>query len=299
MKLKFVVSLFVVVVLLISVVNALEDGYCVNAEITDISPSSVKIGKEFTVGMHIENCGNDIPEDVSFEILSLPTDITIKESLVTRVSSLSCHNSERFLNYHMKTSNDAKPGTYLIKARLNYGKGEYFVQKDADITIDVIGDEAELNLASVKTKPILPYVGDTIELTLRVENFGDGTANSVEVHTDHPFKGIKKSFIGTLDSDEDGPVVFTFIANEAGEFDFPIEISYEDDLGENKINAEINLVVMEKKTDWRNIILSVGAILIIIVLIFYYFRTKKAKNKIIQQLLKGAHLKDEGKKGRK
>jgi len=277
-------------------VMALEQGVCVTAEVSDISPSSIGIGKEFTVGVQIESCGDEMPEYVSFELLNPPVDIEIKEPLVINISKLYYGNSERFITYHMRTTDDAQSGTHLIKTRLSYGGTQSSRIKNYNITIDVIGDEAELSIASLKTEPVLPRKGETVELTIRIENTGDGTAKSVEVYVDHQFQGLKQSFIGALDSDEDGPVVMTFIADEAGEFEIPVTISYKDDFGDNEIKTKINLTVLKKKSNIGAIIL---AILIIAVLgggIYYFLKIKKSKDKIIHQLLGGKMLDQGGQK---
>jgi hypothetical protein len=284
-------TVFLFSFLLLGSVSALNKGYCVTAEVSDIIPSSIGIGEEFTVGVQIENCGEDIPQYVSFELLNPPTDITIKEPLIINISDLSYANSERFITYHMRTDNNAQPGTYFIKTRLTYGATQFSIVRNYNITLDVVGDKAELSIASLKTDPVLPYKGDLVEITLRVENTGSGTAKSVEVYMDHPFQGLKQSFIGALDSDEDGPAILTFIVDEPGEFEFPITISYEDDFGANEIETNVNLNVLKKEF---NIWLIIFVILILAVFgagIYYFIKTKKSKEKIIHQLLQGENFK--------
>ncbi len=284
------ILIFLFILAIVPTITALDKGYCVIAEVSDISPSSIGIGEEFTVGVQIENCGDQMPEYVYFELLNPPTDITIKEPLVMNISKLYYGSSERFITYHMRTTEDAQPGTHVIKTKLTYGGRGFSMMRNYDITFSVIGDKAELSIASLKTSPVLPLERETVELTLRIENTGDGTAKSVSVYADHPFQGLKQSFLGALDSDEDGPAVLTFIVNEAGEFEFPVTISYKDDFGENEIKTMININVLEKKSN-AGMILS--AILIVAVFgggIYYFIKTKKSKDKIIHQLLKGHDL---------
>jgi len=283
-------SLILLIVLSLSLASAaVNEGYCVNAEVVDISPTSVEIGEEFTVGIHLENCGLKLPSDVTYNIVSLPAEIEVNEQLSTTISQLGCPSSERFLLYHMKATNDAKPGTHLIKTQLIIGDESISQKKDYEISITVLGDEAKLSVASVKTEPVLPYEGDTVELTLRIENYESGNANSVRVRADHPFQGIKASFIGTLEADEDGPAIFTFIADSQGEFEVPVEITYKDDFGEHKVESSVSLMVLEKQIDWFRIIFLAILGVIILIVIIYYFKTKKDKNKLIEQLLKGNH----------
>jgi hypothetical protein len=273
-------------ILLITTISA-SNTYCVTAEVSDITPSSIKINEEFTIGIQIENCGTKIPEQVSFELINPPTGIEIKEPLIINISKLYYGNSERFINYHMKTTTDTKPGTYVIKTRLSYGDSEFSVTNNYNITFNVIGDKAKLNIASVKTTPVLAYEGETLELTLRIENFGEGTANAIKVYADHPFQGIKESFIGTLNANEDGPAIFTFIANQSGEFKIPIKINYKDDFGENEVVTQISISILKKEVNWILIIIITAIILIAIWGIINYTKLKKSKNKIIHQLLSG------------
>ncbi len=268
-------------------VLALNQGLCVNAEVSDISPSSIKVGDEFTVGIHVENCGTTIPENISFEILSFPPDISIKEPLINEIPRMWYANSERFLVFHMKLDDGAESGTYVIKTRLSYGSGSAKFTKDDEISIEVIGDKAKLSIASIKADPVLPYKGETVELTLRIENFGDGTANAVRVYLNHSFKGIKEAFIGTLDSDEDGPAVFTFIPQRKGEFEIPVTISYKDDFGDNEIQTKINLTILRKKINWILILFLIAIGLFAIWGFRNYAKLKRTKNKIIHQLLSG------------
>ena len=293
--LSAVIAIFAMVIL-INLVNALESTECVVAEITDISPSSIGIGEEFTIGIQIENCGNTKPKFVSFELLNPPKDIIIKEPLVITISQLYYGNSERFITYHMRTSDDASPGTYVIKTRLSYGETKYSFIKNYNITFEVIGEKAEINIASIKSDPVLPIKGDTVELTLRIENSGKGTAKAIKVFADHPFQGVKQTFIGTLDSNEDGPAVFTFITDEHGEFEFPLTISYSDDFGEKEFKTNINVNILKKSLNIWGIILTIIIIAVIIWGISYFFKVKKLKDKIIHQLLKGNNSKEKDKK---
>ncbi len=367
---------------------------CVNAELQEISPSSIGIDKEFTLGINLESCGTKTPEDVTFEIISIPPDIIVTEDLVTKISKLSYSTSERYLIYHMRTTPDAEPGPHLIKMKLtyantpvettkyyeveirvigedaeprvssvetspeyiyegdtvdlrlgieNYGEaiaksvsvsldhefkgiktstigtlglnesqtalfkfkanktGEFEIpviieyeddfgkQKDEyDIKITVLDKKGSLNLASVKVDPVLPYMDDTVELTMRIENSGDRTINSIRVYADHPFKGLKESFIGTLDPNEDGPAVITFIADQAGEYEIPVTITYSDDFGEEQIETKINLIVLESSGGAGTVAIVLLILVVIGGLIYNNYRTKKSKDEIIKQLMEGS-----------
>lgn len=389
----FIVSLFLFILLGSITAEAGSGDECLRAVVEDISPSSVGINKEFTVGISLENCGTQIPENITFEIISIPPDIMVTESLVAHFPRFVYSNSERQLRYHMRTTPDAKPGPHIIKMKLaygnkdvtrtayyevevivigehaeprissvrtnpeyiyegdtvdlnlgidNFGKGiakslavdlgydfqgiknstigtlglnssqtalfkfkanrsgtfeipviinyedDYGIQKDEyNIKLTILDKKGSLNLASVKVDPVLPRKGDTVELTMRVENSGERTINSIRVYADHPFKGLKESFIGTLDTNEDGPAVITFVADRAGEYQIPVTITYIDDFGEEQIETKVNLIVMKKDSGVGTALLILIILAIIGGLIYYNYRTIRSKDAVIRQLMEG------------
>ncbi|MFZ5955621.1 MAG: COG1361 S-layer family protein [Nanoarchaeota archaeon] len=285
-KLKlFFIFLFLAFAISFSAAQEKSD-YCVNAELNDLSPTSIEIGENFTVGILIDNCGNKVPESITFELKDVSPYIFVKEELKKEIGELGYANSDRFIVYHMKASDDIIPGEYFIDYKLTYGNKDYKLTKEGKFELTVIGEKAELNLASLKTKPILPHEGENVELTLRIENYGDGKANSIKVIAENNFEGTKEAFIGTLDSNEDGPVIFNFIAPEKGEYEFPIIMKYNDDLGEHEVNTQISINILKKDTNWKIIILAAVLILIVIFIIIGLLRKANKREQIIKQLLK-------------
>ncbi|WP_321418663.1 COG1361 S-layer family protein [uncultured Methanomethylovorans sp.] len=392
---------FTVLLIVTTIAQASSGDECLRAVVDDISPSSVGIDEQFTVGISLESCGNTVPDNITFEIISSPPDIVIIESLVTHIPKFVYSGSERQLIYHMKTTPDAKPGPHIIKMKLTYGndakwvsyydvevtvtgehaeprissvktnpeyiyegdtvdlslgidnfgkaiaksvevslehgfKGiknstigtlglngsqtalfkfktnrtgtfaipviieyedDYGIQKDNySIMITVLDKKGSLNLASVKVTPVLPQVGDTVELTMRIENSGERTISSVRVYADHPFKGLKESFIGTLDPNGDGPAVLTFIANQSGEYEIPVTITYSDDFGEEQIRTNINLIVLKSDSSYGTVLIILLILGVIGGLIYINYRTKKSKDKIIKQLMEGRDNSDKNEK---
>ncbi|MBN1134850.1 MAG: COG1361 S-layer family protein [Methanosarcinaceae archaeon] len=389
--------LLVFTIILTGISNA-ETGFSgderVTAEIQEITPSSVGIDEEFTLGINLESSGTRVPENITFEIISIPPDIIVTENLVTHIPKLVYSTSGRYLVYHMRTTPDANPGPHIIKMKLTYGNEQVKRSEDYQVEIRVIGEDAEprissvntdpeyiyegdtvdlrlgienfgdtlaksvevsldhdfkgiknstigtldlngsqialfkfkanksgefeipviieyeddfgkqkdeydikitvldkkgsLNLASVKVDPVLPYMGDTVELTMRIENSGDRTINSIRVYIDHPFKGLKESFIGTLDPNEDGPAVITFIADQAGEYEIPVTITYSDDFGEEQIETKVNLIVMEEEGGAGTAVIVLLVLAVIGGLIYTNYKTTKSKDKVIKQLMEGS-----------
>ena len=283
------ISKLTLILLVISITPLVSSvgGVCVTAEATDISPTSIKIGDEFTVGLLIDNCGDEVPDNIHFELQDISPSISVNEPLSINIGKLGYSNSNRFLVYHMKVSEDASPGQYQFKNELTYTSGNSTFTKDGSFYVTVIGDKAEMAIASAKTNPALAVEDELTELTLRIENSGKGSAKSVVVYANHPFKGLKQSFIGTLDPDEDGPAVLTFIAGKAGEYNIPVTISYTDDFGPNEIKTNVNMSILEKPSNTGLIILVLILVALVVAGVYYFNKTKKAKDRIIHQLLTG------------
>lgn len=260
-------------------------GYCIDAFLTGIDPTSVGISEDFTVGILIDNCGDEIPEKVRFEITDLSPYMTVKEPMSIDIGKMGYSNSKRFLLYHMRTLDNAIPGEYEIRYKLYYGKENFIIEKEGSFFITVTGERAELDISSVRSDPTLPEEGKTVDLILRIENFGEGIANSVKVNADHPFQGKKEAFIGTLNPDEDGPVVFTFIASESGEFSIPVSISYQDDFGEHAIDTSIKFFVMETEEDLSMYVYGAVIAVLFIAAILLLLRKNRKKDRVIKQIL--------------
>ncbi|MBT3405049.1 hypothetical protein HN832_03955 [archaeon] len=266
-------------------------GHCVEVAVSDISPSSIGIDEDFTVGILIDNCGSKVSDEVVFTITDISPLIEVKEDLVQDIGRMGYTNSKRFITFHMGTKPEAIPGEYIVKYRVDYSGEDGEFLREGEFSLTVIGEEAELNIASLKTDPVLPVKGEIAELTLRIENAGKGTAKSVEVYVNHSFQGLKQSFIGTLEPDEDGPAIFTFIVDKSGEQTFPVLISYYDDFGENQIEREINISVLKKPTNILFILFWIIILALFVGGIYYFSKVKKSKDNIIHQLLKGSEKK--------
>ena len=267
-------------VFLSSGVHAFADTMCVDFQVTDINPSSVEIGEEVTVGIQLDNCGSDLPENVHFEITRFSNDIIIREPLVVDFKKpFGYANSDRFNIYHLYVTDKATPGEYVFEYKLSYGGKDLSIEKEGNFSITVTSQESDLNIAYIKTEPILPKVGDEVTLTIRLENFGRGDANSVKAKVDIPFFGIKESFLGELESGDDSSAVFTLVSDRSGVIDYDLIVTYKDDFGNKEFSESLELNIQENP---RSNILTMGIAILLIALIggiIYYFKFRKSLNK--------------------
>lgn len=221
-----VVALFVFF-LSLSGVLALEDGYCVSMEVTSINPSSVGADEDFTVGIEIDNCGSDLPDEVVFEITRFSDDIEIQESLVSSVGKMGYANSKRFLVYHMHSSPDAVSGKHVFETKLSYGNGDFMLEKESEFSVTVNTQEPDLAISRIYTNPDIVYSGEKVVLTVDVENAGNGEAKDVRVEIENfGIEGVMQKYLGRIEADENLPARFVFETRGEGIFEGDLRLSY-------------------------------------------------------------------------
>jgi len=130
-----------------------------------------------------------------------------------------------------------------------------------------------------KVKIIIPKIGEETTLTIRLENFGDGNANSVKANIDIPFFGIKDAFLGELESGDDSSAVFTIIPDKSGSIDYNLVVIYKDDFGEHTFNEKLKLNVQEDRNK-NNILTIVGIVLLLLLIGYLIYSKSKKSNKL-------------------
>jgi hypothetical protein len=221
-----IIFLAILVIFLIESVSA-ADVICASAQITDINPVILEANEDFIVGIQIDNCGEIIPENITFQITRHSPDIAIKDPLVTYIDRLGFSNSKRFITYHLRTSASPIPGEHVFEAKLTYGKGDLTLTENYSFSVFVESDAPELVLSGIKTNPDRINPDQDVILTLKVQNSGDGTAKDVRVKLENlDFQGVKDTFLGEMSPKDELPARFVLRSNDIGEKDFIIKVYY-------------------------------------------------------------------------
>ena len=133
--------------------------------------------------------------------------------------------------------------------------------------------KSDLNLVSIKTSSEDLSADEKFDLTIRLENIGEGTANNVIVKVlSQEFLGEKLIYMGSIDEDEDVPAILTLSSSEVGNREIKLEIEYSDDLGTHKKEVNYFLDIKSKSNTSLFILLilaGLGAFG------FYHFRKNK------------------------
>lgn len=177
-------------------------------------------------------------------------------------SSISPSESKPF-RFLLQIGSDTKPGIYSIPLQLSYyyedGKQNKTETKNANM--EIFG-KARLDISNIKIDPAKPVEGDFISLIVKVENTGTGDAKSVRVGMDSQFIKNRVS-LGKIAADEDASAVFSFNANQAGDFQYALTVDYEDDFGKWSVNDAEKLSVYRKETDGMIYLVALAAVAVI------------------------------------
>lgn len=269
MRCKYFILLFLAFSLSFALASAAAPGTCVEAVITSINPSSVDANEEFTVGIEISNCGDEIPENITFEIKRFSPDISIQEPLVNDVGKLSYSNSKRFILYHMRTAQNIAPGTYTFEAELNYGRRDYSLIKKYSFGVTVKTETPELFISGVKTSPERITPKENVILTIKIENSGKGSAKSVKAILEGlNFEGVKEAYIGEIKADEELPARFVLKAGNSGDYNFNVKIDYKSSGADESVDYQNSLHVFSSTSIfyWIIPILALGCVLLVVIL---------------------------------
>ena len=247
------------------------------SEVTSINPSSVDVDEDFTVGVLIDNCGDSLPDNVSFEITRFSDDIEIKEPLLSTVGKMGYANSRRFITYHMRTSPYAVPGEHVFQTKLAYYIGDSMVEKEGNFSITVNTRKPDLMISRVYTTPEIVYVNDKIILTIDVENAGSGEARDVQVElTDLEIDGVKQKYLGKIDSDESLPARFVFQPVSEGIYGGTARVSYRYGGSSEMYEFPFEIQVFKEQLNYYYI---AGLVLLLLILIAVLVRKIKPRSK--------------------
>jgi hypothetical protein len=277
MRLKTITFLVVLLIICIPGAFALSAGICATAHVTSIEPSSVEADEDFTVGIQIDNCGEDLAKNITFEITRYSQDIVIKEPLMNYIGEMGYANNNRFIVYHMHSSPDATPGEHVFETKLSYGNKNSSIDKRDSFSITINSKEPDLAISRVATEPEIPTQNDKLILTIDIENAGEGDAKDVRVNLKNlDLSGVKSTYLGKISSGENIPARFILESNEAKIYPMDIEIQYKSH-GKIKTNTFPLEVQVFSKESSRYPFYMVGSFILGALVIFGYMKLNPSK----------------------
>ncbi|MCA9459120.1 MAG: hypothetical protein KC550_01070, partial [Nanoarchaeota archaeon] len=107
-----------------------------------------------------------------------------------------------------------------------------------------------------------------------IENNGNGKAENVYAYIETDLNGYKKSFVGSLKSDEDSPILFKLKSSNSGDYPIKLIVSYEDDKGVHTLEENIEVQVT-KPTSRLYTIIGIVLLFVIIISLRQFMKKKK------------------------
>ncbi|MDD1665312.1 MAG: hypothetical protein LUQ32_08135 [Methanomicrobiales archaeon] len=144
---------------------------------------------------------------------------------------------------HLLAGTQAEPGIHDVAVAIGYTMLDGSRRtEEAMVTVDVRG-KADLAISSLKSTPAAIGKGDRVELVVRVENSGTGSARSTSASLEIPLPGTTKVFIGSIKPGNDAPAVFTLEADRSGDIPGILNVTYRDDFGTRSLEEPVTLRV--------------------------------------------------------
>ncbi len=237
-------------------------------------PASVNPGDPFNVTLTIHNDGQATANDISIGVNATSGGIAPRNAENYYIPELAA-GGDAVLNLTFETDTSAPLGLTPIEVTVDYRGADLAPSREvATVGVPVVGS-AEMGVASIRTEPARITAGDTVDLTIRLENTGTADAESVRATIeDLAFSGSKEAFLGTIEPGNDGPAIFSLVTGEAGEFGYTLVVQYTDDYGEHTVRQPLQIIVTGQNP--VPVIAVAAAVLIVAVAVaIYWYRRRK------------------------
>lgn len=207
--------------------------------LNNITPNS-----QFVVSLEVTNIGSGQarqikiqPESAAFSVLG---------GAVRTIDTLNATETGA-IRFDFAASSSLAADSYSIPFRLVYlDEQGTLINSSQNLGVRVV-NKGEVNIQTIKVvantgSPVIT-VGQPFTVIARLENTGDGNADSVAAGLECPFAPAKKAFIGQLKKDEDAPAVFDVVSSRTGNHKCSLVISYKDDTGAYELADSFEVAV--------------------------------------------------------
>ncbi len=238
-------------------------------------PVDIQPGDRFSVSLDLTNGGLARADDVAVTLNT--SGLSLAPSGPSNYFFDHIEAGEAIhLDLGFMTDENIPLGLNIVPLTVTYSGGNGTAKRQVEtLGIPVVG-RAELGVASIRTDPTQVAAGDSVDLTIRIENTGTADANSVQASIENvSLSGSKRAFMGTIEPNNDAPAIFSLQADEAGEFNYTLLISYTDDFGPHTTRQDLQLVVLEQSPSDLLIPIAIAIVLVAAFAIYWYRRRRE------------------------
>ncbi|HEY9247294.1 MAG TPA: CARDB domain-containing protein, partial [Candidatus Methanoperedens sp.] len=240
-----------------------------------VNPGQLSPKDTFDLTFSVSNEGTGIARDIQVSTATNNTPFVPVDADTKIIRKLDPGEGS-LLGYRFQVKDKTEISSYSIPVKMGYRdeNGTSIISQNF-AGVKIVG-KAELSISNIKIEPLNPAKGDTVTVTMRIENSGNGDAKSAKVDLNIPFEGTKIAFLGKIKPDDDAPAVFTFSATESGDIPYSATIGFEDDLGLHNTTETLHFFVRGPDNGGM-IAMVIAGMLLIGVIVFYLLHRKRTR----------------------
>ncbi len=238
-----------------------------------INPELTSPKDTFNITFSVSNEGTGIAREI--QISTATSDLPfVPIGADTKVIKELDPGESSQLNNRALVKDNAEISSYSIPIKMEYkDENGTNISSQSFVGVRVLG-KAELAISDLKTDPQDPAQGDTVTMTMRIENSGNGDAKSVKANLNILFEGTKTAFLGKIKPNDDAPAVFSLLANESGDIPYLTAIEFEDDLGLHNTTQVLNLHIRGTTKSSLSPLAAVIVVMMVGAAVYYLYRRK-------------------------
>jgi hypothetical protein len=224
------------------------------------TPDAVKPGELVSVRLDLINSGESAADRVIVRIGNASTSIRSKDAELYHIRSIPAGGHEP-VDLTLITDRKAEPGLATVPVTITYytTDGSEHTEQ-AHINLLVQG-ELGMGIASLETSPERIVAGEPFNLIIRIENAGTGDAKSVDAKIDLPLSGTREAFLGKIKPGNDAPALFRLGGAPAGEHQYTVTITYNDEWGDHEVTHPLSLSVAP--ADYTGVIIALVVLVLL------------------------------------
>ena len=224
------------------------------------TPDAVKPGELVSVRLDLINSGESAADRVIVRLGNASTSIRSKDAELYHIRSIPAGGHEP-LDLTLITDRKAEPGIATVPVTITYytTDGSEHTEQ-AHINLLIQGD-VEMGIASLETSPERIVAGEPFNLIIRIENAGTGDAKSVTAKIDLPLSGTREAFLGKIKPGNDAPALFRLGGAPAGEHQYTVTITYNDEWGDHEVTRPLSLSVAP--ADYTGVIIALVVLVLL------------------------------------
>ncbi|HSQ93110.1 MAG TPA: S-layer protein [Methanoregula sp.] len=224
------------------------------------TPDAVKPGELVSVRLDLINSGESAADRVIVRLGNASTSIRSKDAELYHIRSIPA-GGHAPVDLTLITDRMAEPGIATVPVTITYytTDGSEHTEQ-AHINLLIQGD-VEMGIASLETSPERIVAGEPFNLIIRIENAGTGDAKSVTAKIDLPLSGTREAFLGKIKPGNDAPALFRLGGAPAGEHQYTVTITYNDEWGDHEVTRPLSLSVAP--ADYTGVIIALVVLVLL------------------------------------